>query len=211
MKSKFRNGGQTCVCPNRVYVHKDVYNEFASKVTARVEALRVGPAIDETTTIGPMVNERAVEKIHRHVKDALSNGATLLTGGDRVRNDHADGPNYFQPTVLGNATPAMAVCCEETFGPVVPLFPFDDEEQVIADANNTPFGLASYFYTSNAKRIWRISSALESGVVGINQGAVASEVMPFGGIKESGYGREGSRFGLDEYMHLKYLCHGELD
>ncbi len=211
MKAKFRNGGQTCVSPNRVYVHVDVYDEFASKITARVAAMRVGPAIEEATNIGPMVNERAVEKIHRHAKDALKNGATLLTGGDRIRNELADGPNYFQPTVLGNMTTSMAICCEETFGPIVPLFPFDDEEQVVAAANDTPFGLASYFYTSNAKRIWRVSSALESGVVGINQGAVASEVMPFGGIKESGYGREGSRFGLDEYMHLKYLCHGEID
>jgi succinate-semialdehyde dehydrogenase/glutarate-semialdehyde dehydrogenase len=211
MKAKFRNGGQTCVSPNRVYVHNDVYEDFACKITARVEALRVGPAIDEATNIGPMINERAIDKIHRHVRDALERGATLLVGGDRLRNDDADGPNYYQPTVLGDATTAMTVCCEETFGPVIALFRFDNEDDVIAAANDTPFGLASYFYTSDAKRIWRVSSALESGVVGINQGAVASEVMPFGGIKESGYGREGSRFGLDEYMHLKYLCQGELE
>ena len=210
MKAKFRNGGQTCISPNRVYVHNEVYEEFAAKITARVEALRVGPADDETTDIGPMINQRAVDKIHRHVSDAVQNGATLLTGGDRLRNDVADGLNYFQPTVLGDATAAMTLSCEETFGPVIALFRFDSEKEVIEAANDTPFGLAAYFYSSDAKRIWRVGAALESGVVGVNQGAVASEVMPFGGIKESGYGREGSRFGLDEYMHIKYLCQGEL-
>ncbi|HNP62677.1 MAG TPA: NAD-dependent succinate-semialdehyde dehydrogenase [Woeseiaceae bacterium] len=210
MKAKFRNGGQTCISPNRVYVHNDVYDEFAEKITARVESLRVGPAVDETTNIGPMINLRAIEKIHRHVSDALRNGATLLTGGDRLQNDVADGPNYFQPTVLGNGSPAMTLSCEETFGPIIALFRFDSEKEVIEAANDTPFGLAAYFYSSDVKRIWRVGAALESGVVGVNQGAVASEVMPFGGIKESGYGREGSRFGLDEYMHIKYLCQGEL-
>ena len=210
MKAKFRNGGQTCISPNRVYVHNDVYDEFAKKLVVRVKALRVGPASEEATTIGPMINERAIEKIHRHVSDALQNGATLLEGGDRLRNQVADGPNYYQPTILGDATTAMTLSCEETFGPIVALFRFDEEDEVVAAANDTPFGLASYFYTSNAKRIWRVAAALESGVVGINQGATASEVMPFGGIKESGYGREGSRFGLDEYMHIKYLCQGEL-
>ena len=210
MQAKFRNGGQTCVSPNRVYVHNDIYDEFTSKLVARVESLRVGPAIDEATNIGPMINDRAIKKIHHHVTDAVHNGATLLAGGARLRNDVADGPNYYQPTVLGDATPAMTLSCEETFGPVIALFRFDTEEEVITAANDTPFGLASYFYTSDAKRIWRMANALESGVVGINQGVVASEVMPFGGIKESGYGREGSRFGLDEYMHIKYLCQGSL-
>lgn len=210
MKAKFRNGGQTCISPNRVYIHNDVYDEFASKIAARVEALQVGPAENETTNIGPMINQRAIEKIHRHVSDAVQKGATLLTGGGRLQNDHAHGSNYYQPTVLGDATTAMTLSCEETFGPVIALFRFDSEEEVIAAANDTPFGLAAYFYSSDTQRIWRVAAALESGVVGINQGAVASEVMPFGGIKESGYGREGSRFGLDEYMHLKYLCQGEL-
>lgn len=210
MKAKFRNGGQTCISPNRVYVHNDVYAEFATKLTTRVEALRVGPASDEAAEIGPMINARAVEKIHRHVSNALENGATLLTGGDRLRNESANGPNYYQPTILGDATSDMVLSCEETFGPVIALFRFSTEDEVVTAANDTPFGLASYFYSSNTKRIWRVAAALESGVVGINQGAVASEVMPFGGIKESGYGREGSRYGLDEYMQLKYLCQGEL-
>lgn len=210
MKAKFRNSGQTCISPNRVYVHNDVYDQFAAGLIARVESLRVGPANDEATNIGPMINKRAIEKIHRHVTNAVDNGATLLAGGAALQNSVANGPNYYQPTVLGDATPAMALSCEETFGPIIALFRFDTEEEVIAAANDTPFGLAAYFYSSNTKRIWRVANALESGVVGINQGAVASEVMPFGGIKESGYGREGSRFGLDEYMHLKYLCQGEL-
>lgn len=211
MKAKFRNSGQTCISPNRVYVHNDVYDDFATDLAARVEALKVGPAIDETSQVGPMINQRAIDKIQRHVNNAMDNGATLLAGGHPLRNGAADGPNYFEPTVLGDADSGMALSCEETFGPIIPLFRFDDEKDVIAAANDTPFGLASYFYSNDVKRIWRVAGALQSGVVGINQGAVASEVMPFGGIKESGYGREGSRFGLDEYMQLKYLCQGELD
>jgi succinate-semialdehyde dehydrogenase/glutarate-semialdehyde dehydrogenase len=171
----------------------------------------VGPANDEATNIGPMINKRAIEKIHRHVSNAVQNGATLISGGRRLRNDVADGPNYYQPTVLGDATSAMTLACEETFGPVITLFRFDAEGEAINAANDTPFGLAAYFFSSDVKRIWRVASALESGVVGINQGTIASEVMPFGCIKESGYGREGSRFGLDEYMQLKYLCQGQLE
>lgn len=192
-------------------MHNDVYDEFATQLTARVESLCVGPANDEATNIGPMINKRAIEKIHRHVSNAVQNGATLISGGRRLRNDVADGPNYYQPTVLGDATSAMTLACEETFGPVITLFRFDAEGEAINAANDTPFGLAAYFFSSDVKRIWRVASALESGVVGINQGTIASEVMPFGGIKESGYGSEGSRFGLDEYMQLKYLCQGQLE
>ena len=157
-----------------------------------------------------MINARAVDKIERHVQDALAHGATLLTGGRRVRNDIADGPNYYAPTVLSGATPDMALFHEETFGPVVPLFRFRDEDEVVRQANDTPYGLAAYFYARDIARIWRVSAGLETGIVGINEGALASESAPFGGVKESGYGREGSRYGLDDYMHTKYLCQGEI-
>ncbi len=208
MASKFRNGGQTCVCPNRVYVHHAVHDAFVDKLAARVSALRVGPASDETSQIGPMINARAVEKIERHVQDAVDRGASVVTGGRRVRTE--DGPHYYAPTVLTGATSAMALSCEETFGPVAPVFRFTHEDEVIRDANDTPFGLAAYFYTNDVRRIWRVAQALETGIVGINEGAIAAEAAPFGGVKESGYGREGSRHGLDDYLHLKYLCQGQL-
>jgi succinate-semialdehyde dehydrogenase / glutarate-semialdehyde dehydrogenase len=210
LRAKFRNGGQTCVSPNRVYVHHAVYSVFAAKLAARVGALRVGPASREDSQIGPMINARAVEKIERHVQDALARGAALLVGGHRVHNDVASGPNYYAPTVLGNATADMALSCEETFGPVVPLFRFRDEDDVVQKANDTPFGLAAYFYARDIARVWRIADRLETGIVGINEGAISSEAAPFGGVKESGYGREGSRYGLEDYMHTKYLCQGEL-
>src|SRR6185312_2405378 len=208
--AKFRNGGQTCVSPNRVFVHDAVYSVFAAKLAARVGALRVGPASREDSQIGPMINARAVEKIERHVQDALARGAELLVGGHRVHNDVASGPNYYAPTVLGNATADMALSCEETFGPVVPLFRFRDEDDVVQQANDTPFGLAAYIYARDIARVWRIADRLETGIVGINEGAISSEAAPFGGVKESGYGREGSRYGLEDYMHIKYLCQGEL-
>ena len=210
MASKFRNGGQTCVSPNRVYVQDAVYEEFSCKLVARVSSLRVGPASREDSQIGPMINSRAVEKIERHVLDALERGATLLCGGKRHRDAIADGPHYFAPTVLGDAAPGMTLCDEETFGPVVPLFRFADEAEVIRHANDTPFGLAAYFYARDVSRIWRVADQLETGIVGINEGAIASEAAPFGGVKESGYGREGSRRGLDDYLHTKYLCQGNL-
>ncbi|MFT4067302.1 NAD-dependent succinate-semialdehyde dehydrogenase [Paraburkholderia sp.] len=208
LAAKFRNGGQTCVCPNRVYVQRGVYEHFSALLCAKVAELRVGPASDPASQIGPMINVRAVEKIARHVDDALGNGALVLTGGRRLT---ALGPHYYAPTVLGNATPAMALCGEETFGPVVPLFPFDDEQEAVQAANDTPFGLASYFYSENMRRIERVSRALEAGIVGINEGALASEAAPFGGVKESGYGREGSKYGLDDYLSIKYLCQGGLE
>jgi succinate-semialdehyde dehydrogenase/glutarate-semialdehyde dehydrogenase len=210
LQAKFRNGGQTCVSPNRVYVQDSVYERFAHALTTRVQALRVGPASREDSQIGPMINARAVEKIERHVQDALARGATVLTGGRPVRNDIADGPHYYAPTVLVDVTRDMVLFREETFGPVVPLIRFRDEEDVVYQANDTPYGLAAYFYSRDIARIWRLADRLETGIVGINEGAVASEAAPFGGIKESGYGREGSRYGLDEYLHTKYLCHGQI-
>ncbi|HEX3380162.1 MAG TPA: NAD-dependent succinate-semialdehyde dehydrogenase [Paraburkholderia sp.] len=208
LAAKFRNGGQTCVCPNRVYVQSGVYERFARMLCARVAELRVGPASDPASQIGPMINARAVDKIARHVDDAVAHGATVLTGGERLAEL---GPNYFAPTVLGDAAPMMALCCEETFGPVVPLFRFDTEQQAIDASNDTPFGLASYFYSQDLRRIERVSRALEAGIVGINEGALASEAAPFGGVKESGYGREGSKYGLDDYLSIKYLCQGGLE
>ncbi|MRT00275.1 succinate-semialdehyde dehydrogenase [Ralstonia pickettii] len=208
MAAKFRNGGQTCVCPNRVFVHDAVHDAFAAKLAARVAALKVGPAADPASQIGPMINARAVEKIDRHVQDAIAKGAKVLTGGARLTQL---GANYYAPTVLIDADATMACACEETFGPVAPLTRFTTEDEVIAAANDTPFGLAAYFYSQNVRRIWRVAEALETGIVGINEGALAAEAAPFGGVKESGYGREGSVHGLDDYLHTKYVCQGQLD
>ncbi|WP_027799315.1 NAD-dependent succinate-semialdehyde dehydrogenase [Paraburkholderia dilworthii] len=208
LAAKFRNGGQTCVSPNRVYVQRSVYARFSTLLSAKVAELRVGPASDPASQIGPMINVRAVEKIARHVEDALVNGALVLTGGRRLAEL---GPHYYAPTVLANATSRMLLCNEETFGPVVPLFAFDTEQEAVQAANDTPFGLASYFYSQDVRRIDRVSRALEAGIVGINEGALASEAAPFGGVKESGYGREGSKYGLDDYLSIKYLCQGGLE
>jgi len=191
-----------------VFVHSAVHDTFARKLAQWVGALKVGPASDPASQIGPMINARAVEKIERHVQDAVAQGATVLVGGRRL---DALGPHYFAPTVLTGATAQMACSCEETFGPVVPLTRFDDEAEVIAAANDTPFGLAAYFYSQDVRRIWRVADALETGIVGINEGALAAEAAPFGGVKESGYGREGSVHGLDDYLHIKYVCQGQLD
>ena len=210
MASKFRNGGQTCVSPNRVYVHEAVHDRFVDKLVTRVAALRVGPASWPEAEIGPMINARAVDKIERHVNDAVANGARVVCGGRRLTSHVAQGPNYYAPTVLVDATREMELSCEETFGPVVPIFRFKDEDEVLRLANDTPYGLAGYFYSNDVRRIWRVASALETGMVGINEGAIAAQAAPFGGVKESGYGREGSRWGLDDYMHTKYLCQGNL-
>jgi len=207
MTAKFRNGGQTCVSPNRVFVQARVHDAFVDKLAARIAALKVGPAGDEGSQIGPMINARAVDKIERHVRDAVERGARVVVGGQRLA---ALGRNYFTPTLLTGADATMACACEETFGPVVPVTRFDSEAEVIAAANGTPYGLAAYFYASDVRRIWRVADALEAGLVGINEGALAAEAAPFGGVKESGYGREGSVHGLDDYMHLKYLCQGQL-
>ncbi|APW39947.1 succinate-semialdehyde dehydrogenase (NADP(+)) [Rhodoferax koreense] len=208
MVSKFRNGGQTCVCPNRIYVQAGVHGAFVEKLAARVAALVVGPATDPASQIGPMINARAIEKIERHVQDAVAGGARVVAGGLRLP---ALGANYFAPTVLVDATASMACSCEETFGPVAPITRFETEAEVVAAANATPFGLAAYFYSNDVRRIWRLADALECGIVGINEGALAAEAAPFGGVKDSGYGREGSVHGIDEYMHTKYLCQGTLD
>ncbi len=207
LAAKFRNGGQTCVCPNRVYVQAGVYDRFAARLTERVSALKVAPASDPDAQIGPMINARAVDKIERHVQDAVAQGARVLAGGRRLPEV---GAHFYAPTVLADANPRMTLCGEETFGPVVPLFRFADEAEVVQAANDTPFGLAAYFYSQDMRRIDRVSRALEAGIVGINEGALASEAAPFGGVKESGYGREGSKYGLDDYLSIKYLCQGGL-
>jgi succinate-semialdehyde dehydrogenase/glutarate-semialdehyde dehydrogenase len=210
MRAKFRNGGQTCVSPNRVYVQQKIYETFARRLAERVGALKVGPAAQADSQVGPMINARAVDKIERHVNDAVRRGAKVLTGGRRLQDGAASAGHYFAPTVLAHATREMQLANEETFGPVVPLFRFDAEDDVVRDANDTPYGLAAYFYSRDVARIWRLADRLEAGIVGVNEGVLASEAAPFGGIKESGYGREGSRYGLDDYMHTKYLCHGQL-
>lgn len=210
MASKFRNGGQTCVCPNRIFVQKGVHDSFVEKLVKRVSALKVGPANQPDSMIGPMINDRAVEKIERHIANAVAHGARVLVGGTRIRNAICDGPNYYLPTVLIGATLEMTCSNEETFGPVAAVTIFHDEKEVITLANGTPFGLASYFYSKDIARVWRVADALESGIVGINEGAIAAESAPFGGIKESGYGREGSRYGLEDYMFTKYVCEGQV-
>ncbi|WP_191577912.1 NAD-dependent succinate-semialdehyde dehydrogenase [Achromobacter insolitus] len=211
MAAKFRNGGQTCVCPNRIYVQDAVHDAFVEKLVNRVANLKVGPADDPASQIGPMINARAVDKIERHVRDAVARGAKIETGGERLARAGQPGAFYYAPTVLTNVDAAMACSCEETFGPIAPITRFADESQVVEAANATPFGLAAYFYSRDVRRIWRLADELQAGIVGINEGAVAAEAAPFGGVKDSGYGREGSRHGLDEYMHIKYVCQGQLD
>jgi succinate-semialdehyde dehydrogenase / glutarate-semialdehyde dehydrogenase len=206
MDSKFRNTGQTCICANRIYVQASVYDEFARQLVQRVAALKVGNGLDESTTQGPLIDTRAVAKVERHIADAVAHGAQVLIGGQRL----ALGPNYFAPTVLANATRAMALANEETFGPVAPLFRFRDEREVCALANDTEAGLAGYVCTADLSRAWRVAEALQFGVVGVNTGVVSTAVAPFGGMKQSGLGREGSRFGLEEYLEKKYVCFGRL-
>src|SRR5271170_7469402 len=204
--AKFRNSGQTCVCANRILVQDKVYDAFAEKLAAAAAKLRVAPASQPDAEQGPLIHERALAKVEDHLQDALDHGARILTGGHR----HSLGHNFFEPTVLADVTPAMKIAREETFGPVAPLFRFHDEAEAIAMANDSPFGLAAYFYARDIGRIWRIASALQAGMVGINEGIISTEVAPFGGVKESGFGREGARQGLDEYLNLKYLCMGGL-
>lgn len=202
--SKYRNAGQTCVCANRIYVQDAVYDVFAEKLVAATRALKVGHGIDGDVTIGPLINAAAVDKVRMHIDDALSKGARVALGGNR----HALGPFFFEPTVVVDAKPGMRVAKEETFGPLAALFRFTTDEEVIAMANDTEFGLACYFYSQNISRVWRVAEALEYGMVGINTGIISNEVAPFGGVKQSGIGREGSRYGIDEYMVVKYLCMG---
>ena len=204
---KFRNAGQTCVCANRIFVQDGVYDEFARKFTAATAAMPIGNGFDQGIVIGPMIETSAVDKAHEHVQDALAKGAVVVTGGVR----HAAGALFYTPTVLTDATRDMAIFREETFGPVAPLFRFKDEADVIEMANDTEFGLASYFYARDLGRVWRVAEALEYGMVAVNEGVLSTEVAPFGGTKESGLGREGSKYGMDEYTELKYILMGGLD
>ncbi|RTF54420.1 NAD-dependent succinate-semialdehyde dehydrogenase [Serratia marcescens] len=202
MASKFRNSGQTCVCANRIYVQDGIYERLAEKLVAAVEQLKVGDGSQEGTTQGPLIDSDAVAKVQSHIDDALIKGAQIATGGQ----PHALGGTFFQPTVVTGVTQKMRFAKEETFGPVAPLFRFHDEAEAIAMANDTEFGLAAYLFTQNAARQWRVPEALEYGMVGINTGLISNEVAPFGGVKQSGLGREGSRYGIEEYLELKYLC-----
>jgi len=200
--SKYRNTGQTCVCANRLLVQSSVYDRFATQLAAAVDKLKVGSGLEDGVTQGPLIDAAAVEKVERHVRDAVAKGAKVMRGGAR----QGDAGRFFAPTVLTDVTPDMAVAREETFGPVAPLFRFDTEEDAIAIANATEYGLAAYFYGRDVGRIWRVAEALEYGMVGINTGLISTEVAPFGGVKESGIGREGSRYGLEEFLEVKYLC-----
>ena len=200
--SKYRNTGQTCVCANRLLVQSTVYDEFARRLTKAVNALVPGPGLQDGVTQGPLIDMAAVEKVEQHIRDAVSKGAQVIAGGERR------GGRFFAPTILTGVTTAMAVAREETFGPVAPLFKFDTEAEAIALANDTEFGLAAYFFGRDVGRVWRVAEALEYGIVGINTGLISTEVAPFGGMKESGIGREGSKYGLEEYLEVKYLCVG---
>lgn len=202
MISKYRNNGQTCVCANRIYVQDGVYEEFSQKLAAAVEKLNVGNGMDEGTTTGPLISQAAVEKVENHLQDAVSKGAKIITGGE----SHSLGGTFYQPTVVTNVDQSMTVAREETFGPLAPLFRFDSVEDVIEQANDTEFGLASYFYARDISRVWQVAEALDYGMVGINTGLISTEVAPFGGIKASGLGREGSHMGIEEYVETKYLC-----
>jgi len=202
--SKYRNTGQTCVCANRLLVQDSVYDAFAKKLADAVKKLTPGRGTESGVTQGPLIDDKAVEKVESHIADATSKGAAIVAGGAR----HALGGRFFEPTILTGVTPAMAIAREETFGPVAPLFRFRDEADAIALANDTEFGLAAYFYGRDIARIWRVAEALEYGIVGINTGLISTEVAPFGGVKESGLGREGSKYGIEEFLEIKYLCLG---
>ena len=202
--SKYRNTGQTCVCTNRFLVQESVYDAFAAKLAIAVKALKVAPGCEPGATQGPLIDDNAVKKVEEHIQDATSKGATILVGG----RHHALGGRFFEPTILTDVTPEMAIAREETFGPVAPLFRFKSEADAVALANDTQYGLAAYFYGRDVARVWRVAEALEYGIVGINTGLISTEVAPFGGVKESGLGREGSKYGIDEYLEIKYLCFG---
>jgi len=204
--SKYRNAGQTCVCVNRLYVQAGVYDAFAAKLVRAVKALKVGNGLEPGVLQGPLINQAAVDKVEEHIRDAVSKGAEILTGGKR----HALGQTFFEPTVLANVSKDAKVAQEETFGPLAPLFRFKTDEEALRLANDTEFGLASYFYSRDVGRVWKVAEGLESGMVGINTGMISTEVAPFGGVKQSGLGREGSSHGIDEFLEVKYLCFGGL-
>lgn len=206
VQSKFRNAGQTCVTANRIYVQSGVYEAFAERFKVAVQKLTVGHGLEPDVSVGPLINEAAAKKIESHIVDAVAKGAKVVAGGGR----HSRGGTFFRPTILTGVTAEMLVAKEETFGPLAPLFRFGSEEDVIDLANDTPYGLAAYFYARDLGRVWRVAEALEFGLIGINEGIITNEIAPFGGIKESGIGREGSKYGIEEYLELKYLCMGGL-
>ena len=207
MASKYRNAGQTCVCANRILVQDGVHDAFAAKMAEAVSGLKVGNGLEDGAQQGPLIDMRAVEKVEEHIADATAKGARVAAGGAR----HVLGGSFFQPTLLTGVTPAMAVAREETFGPVAPLFRFSTEDEAVRMANDTEFGLAAYFYSRDVGRVWRVSEGLEYGIVGVNEGIISNEVAPFGGVKESGIGREGSKYGIDDFIEIKYLCMGGID
>jgi succinate-semialdehyde dehydrogenase / glutarate-semialdehyde dehydrogenase len=204
MASKYRNTGQTCVCANRIFVQDGVYEAFTEKLKAAVAKLKVGPGTEEGVTQGPLINADGVKKVEEHISDAVSRGAKIALGGKR----HSRGGNFFEPTILTDVPRDAMVFHEETFGPVSPLFRFKTEEEAIALANDTEFGLAAYFYARDVGRIFRVAEALESGIVGVNEGIISTAVAPFGGVKSSGLGREGSKYGIDDYLEIKYVALG---
>ena len=199
--AKYRNSGQTCVCANRIYVQSSIYDDFSQRFTEKASALVVGNGLDESTQQGPLISENAIEKVSNHIEDAKNNGATITTGG----NPHSLGGLFFEPTVLTGVSDEMLISKEETFGPVAPIFSFETEQEVIERANNTPYGLAAYFYTNDLAKSWRVSEQLDYGMVGLNTGIISTEMAPFGGVKESGIGREGSKYGVDDYLEIKYV------
>ncbi|ABP33484.1 NAD-dependent succinate-semialdehyde dehydrogenase [Polynucleobacter asymbioticus] len=202
--SKFRNSGQTCVCANRFYVHKKVHDQFVEKFAQAITKIKVGNGMEPGVTQGPLIETAALEKAEKHVADAISKGAKLVTGGKPT----TQGKNFYEPTILANVNSDMLITQEETFGPVAPIIPFENDEEAVALANNSPFGLASYFYSRDIGRIWKVAEALDYGMVGVNTGLITNEVAPFGGVKQSGLGREGSAYGMDEYLEMKYVCVG---
>jgi succinate-semialdehyde dehydrogenase/glutarate-semialdehyde dehydrogenase len=204
MASKYRNTGQTCVCANRLYVQDGVYDAFAAKLAAAVKMLTPANGLEPGATQGPLIDDKAVAKVEEHIADAVRHGAAVLVGGRR----HARGGRFFEPTILTGTNGSMLLAHEETFGPVAPLFRFTTDEEAIAMANATEFGLAAYFYGRDIRRVWRVAEALETGMIGINTGLISTEVAPFGGVKESGLGREGSKYGIEEFLEVKYLCFG---
>ena len=204
MVSKFRNAGQTCVCVNRFLIHEKVYDEFTAKLCKAVSELKIGNGLDEGVNIGPLINKNAVKKITQFIEDAKAKGGTILIGGNALGNC------YFEPTVIGNASKEMLFSSEEIFGPIAPIYKFSSDEQAIQMANDTIYGLASYFYSQNVARCWKVAEALEYGMVGINEGLISTEVAPFGGVKSSGQGREGSKYGIEDYLEIKYMCFGNI-
>jgi succinate-semialdehyde dehydrogenase/glutarate-semialdehyde dehydrogenase len=204
MQSKYRNAGQTCVCTNRFYVHESLHDAFVEKLAQASKRLVIGPGLDKGVQLGPLIDQQAINKVEQHVQDALAKGARLMTGGKR----HALGGTFYEPTVLAGVKKGMLITEEETFGPVAAVIPFTSESEVIRMANDSEYGLASYFYSKDISRIWRVAEALEFGMVGVNTGTISNEVAPFGGVKQSGLGREGSVWGMDEYLEMKYVCLG---